>query len=85
MNNFMGFFAAICTTASFIPQALKVYRTRKTTDISLGMFSLMSLGVALWDVYGFMIGSLPIIAANSITLTLSVYILIMKIRFNGKE
>ena len=82
MNNFVGFLAAICTTASFIPQALKVYKTRKADDISLGMFLLMSAGVALWDIYGFMIGALPVVVANTITLVLSIYILSMKLKLN---
>jgi len=81
----MGFLAAICTTASFVPQAFKVYKTRKVGDISFGMFLLMSVGVALWDVYGIMIGALPLIVANTITLALSLYILSMKIKIEGKN
>ncbi|HKJ80816.1 MAG TPA: SemiSWEET transporter [Ignavibacteriaceae bacterium] len=85
MDNFIGFLAAICTTASFIPQAFKVFKTKKVNDISLGMFLLMSFGVALWDVYGIVIEALPIIVANTITLVLSIYILIMKLKLNNKQ
>ncbi len=85
MGNFIGFLAAVCTTASFIPQAFKVFKTKKVNDISLGMFLLMSVGVALWDVYGFVIGALPVIVANTITLVLSIYILIMKLKLNHKQ
>ena len=79
MDNIIGFLAAFCTTVAFVPQAIKVYKTRKTDDISFGMFLLMCIGVALWDVYGFIIGSIPVIIANSVTLLLAIYIFIMKI------
>ncbi len=80
MDNIVGFVAAFCTTVSFVPQAVKVFKTKRTNDISLGMFLLMSFGVAFWDIYGIMINSAPVIFANSITLVLSVYILVMKIK-----
>jgi MtN3 and saliva related transmembrane protein len=77
-----GYLAAACTTISFIPQAVKVYKTKSAKDISLGMFSLMTAGVLFWLIYGIMINSLPIIAANAVTLFLSLYILMMKIRLD---
>lgn len=79
MDNIIGYLAAFCTTVAFVPQAIKVYKTRKTDDISFGMFLLMCIGVALWDVYGFIIGSIPVIIANSVTLLLAIYIFTMKI------
>ena len=78
---FIGFLAAFCTTIAFIPQALKVWKTRSTKDISLMMFVIFSFGVLSWLVYGLLIFNLPIIVANVITLTLSIYILINKIIF----
>ena len=80
LDNFIGFIAAFCTTFSFIPQAIKVYKTKKTQDISLGMFILMSTGVALWIAYGFLIASAPVIIANVVTLMLAAYILVMKVK-----
>ena len=80
MDTIIGYIAAACTTASFIPQAIKVYKTKNTRDISLGMLALMTFGVFAWLVYGIMISAMPIIAANLITLLLSLYILIMKIK-----
>ena len=76
---FIGFLAAFCTTIAFI--ALKVWKTRSTKDISLMMFVIFSFGVLSWLVYGLLIFNLPIIVANMITLTLSIYILINKIIF----
>jgi MtN3 and saliva related transmembrane protein len=80
ISTIFGYIAAACTTISFVPQAIKVYKTKSTRDISLGMFLLMSTGVAFWLIYGVMISSYPIVLANSVTLFLSFYILIMKIK-----
>lgn len=78
-----GYLAAFCTTASFFPQAIKVFKTGHTKDISLGMFMLMTAGVSFWLVYGLLIESPPIIMANSVTVVLSFYILFMKIKLDG--
>jgi MtN3 and saliva related transmembrane protein len=80
MHEYIGYVAAFCTTAAYFPQALKVFKTRKTKDISIWMFLLMTTGLAGWLVYGLMISAYPIIFANTITLILAIYILIMKIR-----
>jgi MtN3 and saliva related transmembrane protein len=77
----IGSLAAILTTTAFIPQALQVWRTRHTADISLGMYTLFTLGVALWLCYGLELLSWPIIIANSITLLLAGTVLIMKLKF----
>lgn len=76
----IGFLSAFCTTAAFIPQAYKVYKTRHTRDISLGMFLLLTIGIAGWLVYGLMISSMPIILSNIVSLLLAAYILIMKLK-----
>lgn len=82
METYLGYFAAVCTTVAYIPQVIKVYKTKSTNDISLGMFSLMTLGVFCWMIYGFLIDALPVILANLITLFLSAYIFIMKLKNN---
>ncbi len=73
--------AAFCTTVSFLPQVIKIYRMRETRDISLLMYVIFSIGIFLWLCYGVMISSMPIIIANSITITLSLYILAMKVKY----
>ena len=79
MTETVGFLAATLTTAAFFPQAWKVYRTKRTEDLSLEMFLLFTAGVALWFWYGVMIASLPVIGANMVTLALSGYILWVKL------
>jgi len=79
LTELIGYAAAFCTTIAFLPQAVKVYKTRHTKDISLGMFLLLTTGVVLWLTYGIIINSYPIIAANTVTLLFDIYILYMKI------
>ncbi|MGD0865135.1 MAG: SemiSWEET transporter [Rhizomicrobium sp.] len=76
----IGKWAASCTTIAFLPQAIKTWRTRSTKDISLGMFLIFSLGIALWLIYGLLQHDIPLIAANGITLVLALTILGFKIR-----
>lgn len=73
--------AASCTTISFLPQAIKVIKTRHTKDISLGMYAILNAGVLLWIIYGFSIGDLPIIGSNVITIAFTMTILIMKLKY----
>ena len=80
LTDLMGFVAAIGTTGAFIPQAMKVFRTKKTDDLSQGMYILLSVGILLWVIYGVMIGSLPIIIANGVTFLMTFYILVIIIK-----
>jgi len=80
-TDWIGSVAATLTTTAFIPQAWKVWRTRHTADISLSMYALFTLGVALWLIYGTLLESWPIIIANCITLLLAGLVLVMKIKF----
>ena len=79
--SYIGFFAAFCTTIAFLPQAIKVYKTKSTKDISLYMFLIFTVGVISWLIYGLIINDWPIILANAVTLVLSFFILIYKLKF----
>ena len=80
-TDWIGSTAAAFTTTAFIPQAWKIWRTRHTADISLGMYALFTLGVALWLIYGALLESWPIVIANCITLLLAGAVLAMKLKF----
>ena len=82
-TDLLGYTAAALTTCSFVPQAVLTLRTRDTRGISLGMYSAFTLGVALWLVYGLMLGEWPIIVANTVTLALAATILVTKILVDG--
>lgn len=76
----IGYSAAFLTTIAFLPQAIQSWRTRDLSGISLGMYSLFTLGVGLWLVYGWIIEKWPLILANALTFALALSILILKIR-----
>jgi MtN3 and saliva related transmembrane protein len=80
LEEWIGSIAAVLTTGAFLPQAIKVLRERQTAGISLGMYVLFTMGVALWFTYGLLIHKFPIYVANGITLVLATFILIAKIR-----
>ena len=77
----IGYIAATLTTASFVPQAWHTFRTKDVRGISLGMYSVFTVGIALWLAYGWMLSSWPIVIANTITLVLARLILVMKQRY----
>ena len=79
IGNLFGYPAAILTTVAFVPQAWQSWKTRDLSGISLPMYALFTLGVALWLGYGIAIGSPPVIAANAITLALASVVLWLKI------
>jgi len=81
MIKLLGFAAATCTTVAYAPQFIKVWKTRSARDISLGMFLVMLLGLALWLVYGLLSGDAPLVAANAITMLLAGGILVMKLKY----
>ena len=66
-NEVIGFIAAVCTTFAFLPQVIKVWKTKQTKDLSLRMYTVMFIGICLWYVYGVRINSLSIILANIVT------------------
>jgi MtN3 and saliva related transmembrane protein len=77
----IGTLAACLTTYSFIPQALKTFRTKDVSGISLRMYACFTVGVSLWLIYGLLLSAWPIIIANAITLSLAISILFMKLKY----
>lgn len=80
----LGYLAGALTTIAFVPQVVHIVRTRSAHDISWGMFSMFSVGVALWLWYGIRLASLPLIAANGVTLALVLTILVLKLRYGSR-
>jgi MtN3 and saliva related transmembrane protein len=76
----IGFIAGALTTAAFVPQVAKSWRTRDLSGVSLRMYSLFTLGVALWLAYGIAVSSWPVIVCNAITLLLAGLVLALKLR-----
>ncbi len=80
-TTWLGLVAAVCTTTSFLPQAIKIIRTRHTKDLSLWMYLILTIGSFLWFTYGILLQDIPLIAANGITFLLTATILILKIKY----
>ncbi len=76
----LGLLAGALTTLAYVPQVMRTWRTRSTADISLGMFLIMTAGIAAWLIYGALIGDVPLITANSVTLLLTGAILFFRLR-----
>jgi MtN3 and saliva related transmembrane protein len=81
----LGSVAAVCTTSSFLPGLIRVWRRKSAKDISLVMFTVMNTGLALWLVYGFLVHEWPIIAANSLTLAQGLAILVLKLIYDRRD
>jgi MtN3 and saliva related transmembrane protein len=83
-NEIIGLIAAVCTTFAFVPQVMKVWKTKQTKDLSLRMYSIMFIGILLWLIYGIRIDSLSIILANVVTAilvgTILVFIIAGKVK-----
>lgn len=81
IGELFGTLAAILTTIAFIPQVIQVWKTKQTKDISLGMFSLFSVGVFLWFIYGIVLMKWPMIIANGIVFVLASIIVGFKLKY----
>ncbi|WP_072393199.1 SemiSWEET transporter [Hyphomicrobium sp. CS1GBMeth3] len=76
----IGLAAAICTTASYIPQVKKTWETRETDDLSLRMLLTLATGLALWCVYGLARGDAVIILANAASLAMLMMLIYWTVR-----
>ncbi len=79
--NIIGYLAAISTTIAFLPQAIRIWKTKSAKDLSLFTFLIFCIGTMLWLIYGIMLNSLPIIFANSLTMILALTILFFKFKY----
>jgi MtN3 and saliva related transmembrane protein len=82
IENWIGYTAAVCTTLAFVPQAWVAIKTRNTQSLSLAMYIVFTLGVALWLVYGLLKNDWALIIANGVTTLLASIILITKLRYD---
>ncbi|MCX6791164.1 MAG: SemiSWEET transporter [Candidatus Gribaldobacteria bacterium] len=77
----LGLLAGVLTTASAIPQVVKTIKTKQTKDLSLGTYVLVTIGVGLWLVYGFLLHDIPLILANIASVFLNFLILLFKLKY----
>lgn len=83
--DYIGHLAGFCTTLSFLPQVIRVWKTRSVDDISLSMYALFVVGVLLWLIYAIWVRAWPLILPNIITLMLAGAVLVFKIIHTEKK
>ena len=76
----LGLVAAFCTTIAFLPQAIKIIRTKDTSSISTAMYSLFTVGTLMWLLYGIYSHNIPVVLANGVTFIIATIILFYKLR-----
>ena len=83
--NLLGSFAGLLTTAAFVPQVLKTWRSKSAEDLSLATLVTFTTGVVLWLLYGLRLEAAPIIIANIVTLVLNVTLIVLKWRYDSLQ
>jgi MtN3 and saliva related transmembrane protein len=84
-SDILGYLAATLTTASFVPQVWRTFRTHDVRGISLRMYSIFTVGIAVWLAYGILLGETPMIIANAVSLVLACAVLVMRMRYAGQR
>ena len=77
----LGLVATCFTTSSFVPQVWRTWKTRNVSGISLPTYVIITIGLALWLVYGWLRGDMPLMMANAVMVVLTGAITVMKLRF----
>ena len=85
VSDVLGYVAGTLTTIALVPQAWRSFRTKDVSGISLRMYWIFTLGVAIWLAYGILLGETPMILANSVSLVLACAVLAMKLRYGEQE
>jgi MtN3 and saliva related transmembrane protein len=81
----LGYTAGALTTIALVPQAWRSFRTKDVSGISLRMYCIFTLGVAIWLAYGILLKETPMILANSVSLVLAFLVLAMKLKYRHLE
>jgi MtN3 and saliva related transmembrane protein len=81
----IGTLGATLTTVAFMPQVWQTFRTKDVSGISLGMYTVLTIGISLWVIYGWLIVAWPVVIANGVTLSLALAILVMKLRYQSVD
>lgn len=79
--HYLGYFAGLLTVSSFVPQVVRVWRTRHTRDLSLAMFALLFVSASLWTVYGVFTADWPVVVTNSAVVVLNLILVAAKARY----
>lgn len=81
LEDLLGYTAATLTTVAFVPQVWRCFRTKDVSGISLRMYTIFTLGIAVWLAYGIVLRQPPMMVANSLSLVLACAVLAMRVRY----
>jgi len=81
----VGATGALCTTFGFVPQVVKMWRTKSVSDISPLTFVQFIIGVSLWSIYGFHIGDPVVVSANIVAFSVLAIGIILYIRYSRRR
>lgn len=80
----LGVVAGICTTISVVPQIVKAFKTKEVEDVSIGMFSILIIGLLLWSFYGIIKKDIPVMVMNGIAFTLNLFMMFLIFRYRKR-
>jgi MtN3 and saliva related transmembrane protein len=83
-SDILGYLAGTLTTAALVPQVWRTFRTKDVSGISLRMYTIFTIGIAVWLAYGVLLDETPMLVANSVSLVLACAVLAMKLKY-GKH
>ena len=78
----IGLIAAVITSAGFLPQLTKGFRTKKLDDVSYFMPIVLAIGMTLWFIYGFLINSIAVMVANVFSISCCITLIVMKKKYS---
>jgi MtN3 and saliva related transmembrane protein len=82
--NVAGYMAAAVGTSILLPQVYKSIKTKKVNDISMSMLVVYIINLVLWEIYGLLLFSIPLIACNITSLIIAIFQIFLKIKYNQK-
>lgn len=84
-TDILGYIAGTLTTAALVPQVWRTFRTRDVSGISLRMYSIFTIGIAVWLAYGVLLRETPMMLANSASLVMACAVLAMKLKYRDAD
>ena len=84
-SDLLGYLAGTLTTAALVPQVWRTFRTKDVSGISLRMYTIFTIGIAVWLAYGVLLKETPMLVANSVSLVLACTVLAMKLKYGRQE
>ena len=84
-SDLLGYLAGTLTTAALVPQVWRTFRTKDVSGISLRMYTIFTIGIAVWLAYGFLLKEMPMLVANSVSLVLACAVLVMKLKYGRRQ